>query len=429
MNTVSRILIGAVATVLVGEALGPATALGQSDELPLSVGITGSTPAEDTKNPTFMLGSASVQRLILDITDRPRDRAFVEAGIAGMPFTIDDMVTVGLLREEEGLYWIDFNLLRVEDQENIISASEQLGRDLARAYLAQREGFAALADAHGFRHQLRGELFYIVLGCFSLDWDGLDLTEERGYRAGAQRTINGHSFTPWAKERGAAVSLKGLYWGSHNRTGSQFTFTTFGDHHTLPRFGLPDITWNTGGTFTRYAELPAGRRAARRLLAAYMGEALDDIAGVMIALRERDRSLDQLQAATGIEQGTLERVVQLLEAAAYVEAVGERYRSTALVLVPDDADLVSAMLAKGREIMVAWHTANYDAIRAQLAELTPLRNGVPFERVYTEVWHFVFGITNRTLVEEGFFADPYDHTRQHQGFVPAIFANGIAASP
>ncbi len=39
--------------------------------------------------------------------------------------------------------------------------------------------------------------------------------------------------------------------------------------------------------------------------------------------------------------------------------------------------MVDAMLVKGREIMAAWHDANDDAVREQVAGLTPLRNGVP----------------------------------------------------
>ncbi len=87
--------------------------------------------------------------------------------------------------------------------------------------------------------------------------------------------------------------------------------------------------------------------------------------------------------------------------------------------------MVRAMLAEGRDIMAAWHEENYESIRSQLSHLTPMQNGVPFERVYTEVWHFVFGIANRILAERGFFADPYAEGRTFKGFIPAIWANGL----
>lgn len=429
MTAINRTLFGAAAALALSATLPVAPALGQDEARPLSVGITGSTPSDERRNPTAILGSADVQRLILDIAEAPRDRVALEAAIAGKFFGVDDMVAVGLLREEDGLYKIDFNLLRVEDQQAILEASEQLGRDLAEAVLARRGELEALAAAHDQPGVGNAELFYIVIGCFSLDWDGLDLTEERGYRAGAQRTIDGQSFTPWAKERGAAVSLKGLYWGSHNSTATAATFTTFGDHHSGPRFGLPDMLWNSRGAFSRYEEDPEAQRAGGRMLFAYMRDALDDIAAVLFELRERDLSAAELAARTEIEEGKLEHILGLLEAADYVERQGQVFSARALVLGPQDADMVHAMMAKGREIMVDWHDANYETIRADLSQLTPTRNGVPFERVYTEIWHFVFGIANRTLVERGFFADPYADGRRYEGFLPVVWANGIDQLP
>lgn len=401
----------------------------KSETLPLQVGITGSAPAEDAQNPTRILGSARVQRAILDIAEAPRERRFVEAAIADERFTVEDMASAGLLRQEDGRYWIDFNLLTVEDQQAILHASEERGRELAFAFLNRRADFERLVETHGFPRSMIPQLYFIVLGCFSLDWDGLELTEEAGYREGAQRSIGGHSFTPWAKQRGAEVSRKGLYWGSHNQSVAGFTFTTFGDHHSTPRFGLPDLLWGSRRAFSRYAELPDAQRAGARMVAAYTHGAFEDIAEIMVTLRHGHRSMRELVRETGIERDTLQRVLELLEAAEYVQRAGETYEGRALVLVPDDAALVGAMRAIGREIIAAWHHAHYSSVRSQLADLTPLRNGVPFERVYTEVWHFIFGIANRTLVEEGFFADPYAAHRAHQGFLPAIFSNRVAESP
>jgi hypothetical protein len=399
----------------------------KTEKKPLSIGVTGSTPSERTKNPTAILGSARIQRMILEISDTPKSRPEIEAIIAGEFFTLDDMVNVGLLREENDLYRIDFNLLRVADQKLILKVSEQLGRDLAAAFLARRGEFEALAVAHEQPHVDKADLFFVVLGCFSLDWDGLDLTEERGYRAGAQRTIDGHGFTPWAKEKGMALSLKGLYWGSHSSNRS-FTHTTFGDHDALPRFGLPDMMWNSGGAFQRYEHIEEGRRAAGRLLSIYMADAMEDVASVMVALSKQDLALAPLAARTGIDTDKLERILALLEAADYVSRQQDAYAGRVLVLGARDQAMVRGMVAKGREIMIAWHETNYAGIKGALSALTPLENGVPFERVYTEVWHFVFGIANRELVKAGFFADPYAEDRRHKGFLPFIWASDLDVS-
>ena len=108
---------------------------------------------------------------------------------------------------------------------------------------------------------------------------------------------------------------------------------------------------------------------------------------------------------------------------------GEQWQAKVLVLRSEDAEKVEAVVAKGREIMLGWHEANYDRLREALSDLTPIRNGVPFERVYTEIWHFLFGFANRTLVEEGLFADPYGQDRRYQGFLPVVWADGLAHAP
>ncbi len=103
------------------------------DEMPLDTGITGSTPSNPRRNPTEILSSPEVQRLMLAIAERPHTRAEVEAAIAGRFFDVDDMVAVGLLREEKGRLWIDFNLLRVDDQKRILAATESIGSKAVEA--------------------------------------------------------------------------------------------------------------------------------------------------------------------------------------------------------------------------------------------------------------------------------------------------------
>jgi hypothetical protein len=400
-----------------------------SEEKPLSVGITGSTPDEDRKNPSRILGEAGVQKLILEIAAEPRSRAYVEKALEGRFFTVEDMVYVGLLREEAGRLIINFNLLTVEDQRRILAVSEEWGRDLAEAFLAERSLLETLAGKHPQRRVPKENVLFIVLGCFSLDWDGLEVTENRGYRAGPQRTIDGHSFTPWAKEKGADISLRGLYWGSHNSSTGEATFSTFGDHVALPRFGLPDMFWSTRRAFSRFEGQREWQEAGGRLVSSYLKDALEDAARVMFALRSDDLSADALRELAGIDETKLDRLLTLLEMAGYVVKEGETYAGTALVLTSDDKDLVHDVLRRGREIIIAWHERSYETIKEKLQNLTPLRHGVPYGVVYTEVWHFLFGVANRTLVEEGLFCDPYAEGRPIKGFIPAVWANGLSELP
>jgi hypothetical protein len=395
----------------------------------LKVGVTGSLPAEPSQSPTEILRSAEIQALVLAIAERPHTRAEIEAAISGQNFSVEDMVAVGLLRSEGGTYWIDFNLLRVQDQLQILALSEELGRNLAAELLERRNELDAIAKRHEQPGDFSAEFLFLVLGCFSLDWDGLALTEERGWRLGAQRAIDGHEFTPWAKERGAEISLRELYWGSHNDMVGDTTLTTFGDHHSLPRFGLPDLFWLNSTSFRGLEGLAEEKRTAAQLLAAYEQDVKGDIVQVMMELGRQAMSAEALAKRTTIEDDKIARILNFLEAAEYVERTGGSWESKVLVLRPEDAEPVAAMVALGREIMVGWHEANYARIRQALSDLTPIRNGVPFERVYTEIWHFVFGFANRTLVEEGLFANPYEESRRYRGFLPVVWDATLAETP
>jgi len=280
--------------VLLAISLAGVSAANAEDKGPLSLGITGSTPSEPTRNPTAILRPPEVQRLILAIAERPHSRAEIETVLAGQFFTVDDMVAVGLLREEAGDFWIDFNLLRVADQLRILEVE---------------------------------------------------------------------------------------------------------------------------------------KKTVAQMLAAYEQDVTADVARVMMELGREALDAGALGERTGLEERKLGRILAFLEAAEYVEPHGEAWQATVLVLRGEDAAKVDAMVALGRKIMLEWHEANYDRVRETLADLTPIRNGVPFERVYTEIWHFLFGFANRTLVEEGLFADPYGEERRYPGFLPIVWDSGLAQAP
>ena len=417
-----------IAVLLVITCAG-AAAVKSEDQGPLSIGVTGSNPSEPTRNPTAILRPPEVQHLILEIAERPHTRAEIETALADQFFTLDDMVAVGLLREEAGTFWIDFNLLRIADQQRILDVSAELGRDLAEAFLEQREELEAIARGREQPGDLSAEFLYIVLGCFSLDWDGLDLTEEKGWRLGAQRVIDGNSFTPWAKERGVEISLQGLYWGSHSSSADGTTLTTFGDHHSLPRFGLPDLLWSNSTSFRGLENLEREEKTVAQMLAAYEQDVMADVGRLLMELGKAVLDAGALGERTGIEESKLGRILAFLEAAEYVEPIGEAWRARSLVLQPEDAASIDAVVAIGRRTMLEWHETNYDRLREALADLTPTRNGVPFERVYTSVWHFIFGFANRTLVEEGLFPDPYGDERRYQGFLPVVWSADLAQAP
>lgn len=68
---------------------------------------------------------------------------------------------------------------------------------------------------------------------------------------------------------------------------------------------------------------------------------------------------------------------------------------------------------------------NYQDIRKELRGITPLKYGVPYEQVFNQLWHYMFAVTNRKVVEAGMFADPYDERRPYQGFISAVWSPSL----
>ena len=75
-----------------------------------------------------------------------------------------------------------------------------------------------------------------------------------------------------------------------------------------------------------------------------------------------------------------------------------------------------------------WHVKHYATARADLSGLTAVTQATPFEVMYTEVWHYIFGYTNLRLAESGFMLDPYANDWRFPGFVPVLWANVLSKS-
>jgi hypothetical protein len=102
-----------------------------------------------------------------------------------------------------------------------------------------------------------------------------------------------------------------------------------------------------------------------------------------------------------------------------------QYIAALPVLGQSDLEMVNKARQLSWDIMKAWLTENYASIEAELKGLPAVSQGVPFEVMFTEVWHYIFGLTNRDLVAAGFFQDPYGQDRLHKGYMPSIWSKSL----
>jgi hypothetical protein len=399
-------LAAAVALAAALPAFGPAVAALADDPPILEYSAGGSGPAAAEFN--RLMPQRAVQAVLIDIARAPRDRAYVDAALRGTDATAERLAAVGLIREADSGYRLAFSLLTTEDRAIIRTAAEREGRVLAGHVLAHRQAVETLiAGATLPAGDWKAAAFFLV-GCVSLDWDGLNLVEERKYLARGGKD----QFIPSAWQPAPPEEVRRLYWGSHNYHDS-VAVTTFGDHAALPRIGLPDLFW--GMTLAAPEPVQArARRAVEGLVRRYSTR-------VMLALRDGPKDLAGLAAAVGTEQQPLKDVLALLVSLDYVAESAGRYEARITVLDERDRGMVRQLRQLGRQAMERWANERYAALASELEALTPRKYGVPLSHSFYWVWHYIFGIANRELVAAGVFADPYDPGRRFQGFLPSVY--------
>ncbi len=79
----------------------------------------------------------------------------------------------------------------------------------------------------------------------------------------------------------------------------------------------------------------------------------------------------------------------------------------------------------GLKAIEAWFRDNYSEFQSAVRDISPVRNKMPFPVAFDHLWHHVFGIANRMLVEDGLFADPYARNAMPQGNVVVACEKGV----
>lgn len=391
-----------------------------SQENLFTLGITGSDSGEFAATTRHL----AVQKVLLELAQGAREASFLKSALKNTDVTLEQLVDLTLIRRSDDRYCLNFTLLTSDDMHKIYQVAQEQVASMVSALVREQPKIRPILQqisADGVGTQ---EAAFILLGCFSLDWDGLDVTEAGNYRASSPPRPNGDHYTPWAKQKGKE-SLKGIYWGSHNQHEPDVVFTTFGDHDALPRYALPDLLSQVTGTLYRSDKLaPSGLDIAHLTFYAWR-HTLAQIGRVMFALRAGEKTASALEEVTGIPLEELAHLLSLLNHLNYIKSQESLFGVSIPVFVEDDKEGVDELRQIGRRIMRQWLADHYQPIRARLQAITPLRYGVPYPIVFTQIWHYIFGIVNNQLVEAGIFADPYDRARKYQGFIPAVWHPSI----
>ena len=329
------------------------------------------------------IGHPAVQRLLLDIASGPRDLAAIDAALRESGVTRQDLEKLRLILRQGDRWRLGFTLWTRADVERVAAVGERHAKSLAKAYLTRRARIDEVLARYPVESVDPAAMAFIVVGCFSLDWDGLRFAAAKRLRTEHEQRPDGR-YTPHAAEPVETPSGR-LYWASHSSWFGRRAITGFGDHV------APD-------------RIPSTFRTERN-------------ARMMLTLRDGAR--------TRVELGEAAVVLDVLAGADWVVSRDGKWRARIPVFSAADRDLIREAVRIGREAMEEWFARDADGLRRELADLSPSRSGVPFEEQFTQVWHYIFGATNRILIEAGWLADPYRVSPARKGYIPTVFDAAI----
>lgn len=422
----SLIALATALCVALPATAGQARETGETPRPLLTTGITGTITASGKDDPQYLLSFRPVQHLILEATRGPLDAEEAEATLESTPVSTEDLLRLDLLRREGGRLRLAYLVLTVEDQVSIHHAAERFGASLAEEFMARRAELQRLLERYP-HEDLRPDLAFGLIAGMILNWEGLKLSTELGYRPDETLRPNGDRYLVHSAELGATPPSKGLYSGSHSYPGSVMSFSTFGDGPSIPRLrGVPDIlTTPIERGLELLEDRPIEYAAARTEFITYIVPALDDAGAVMRALASGPAHRESILSRTDLNEGRLAATLGLLEAMGYVGEVGGSYEISVAVLTERDRALVEGILSLGRRILDGWLRESYPGMQADLAGLSPMKNGLPFQLVFSEVWHDVFGFATKVLAERGFYRDPRREGYAYDGYVPLVWESSL----
>jgi len=395
----------------------------------LNVGIVGSNSSTGLDDPVTVIKLPEVAKVMQAIADQPRTEQFIRQSLEMSDVGLEDLERLLLVQRRGGLYYLAFAYFTIEDHALILRTLAPHVDALVAAYQSRWPEFETIFQQYDIDSVPDVVLAYVIIGAFSMDWDGLDITAAKGLRTVAKEQASGDRFLLWAQETGPEASLREIYWGSHNDIVNDVRFVTFGDHDIEDRWGFPDLLWRVSSAVIHMQAAPANVSLAANhaMLSYYHNDMLADIGQLLLSARNGATSLDDFHKTTSIDRDRIDQLLRLLTELQYFEESDGVFQLLVPVLGEQDEGMLHSALQLSEHILAEWLDNHYEPMKSDLASLTAVQQGIPYCDLYTQIWHYTFGLANRNLARAGYFVNPYEEGRNSPGFVPFAFTVGIYA--
>jgi len=274
------------------------------------------------------------------------------------------------------------------------------------------------------------KLLFAVIGCFILDWKGLEILNDKDLTLCGRKPQPGdRHYVLLGKEEGAGDGMyERMYWGSHSDDIGDIRFTSFGDH-TGCRYAFPDLAWNLGPLSQQIqkADLPPWLRGkAVKALGAIEGNSIQDCGKMLLLLGEGGpMATARLADEFSKSEGQVKSLLELLADMKYVSLANGEASLNYPAFTTEDKGALEAVWDVLSEVVSNSACDYYDCLRTELSGITPLRKGIDPREIYTDIWHWVFGWANRIMAERGFFYDPAKERDQEARYIAWVAPAGV----
>lgn len=379
--------------------------------------ICGETGSIDEFNPFSVTRQEHMPEMLFLLNSRPMSSSDLssELGIGNDTTMrlLGDLSKINAASERDNKWSTTFAIFNVQDIHLLAERTKKPASHLAEQVMRNKpeieERLAQLSCAGQVEMK---KLAFAVVGCYLLDWRGLEVLNQRNLTlCGKKQQPGDREYVLLGREEGVERSLyEKVYWGSDRSDYDGITFTSFGDH-AGDRYAFPDIVWR----FSALTKQQVEKTGLPDWLITKTSEALDVFqtnsivdCGRLLLLLGKEGPMDASQLASETSKGNeqAEALLKLLADMRYVSFDSKRVKLNYPVFTVRDKSTIDAVWGIVAGIVEEEASGYFESIRTELAETTPVMKGIDPREVYTDIWHWVFGQANRIMAERGFFFDP-----------------------
>ncbi len=367
--------------------------------------ICGSCNVADEYNPIILLRDPLAQDIVWQLSSGPATAVRLTTVLSEEETKVISMLSAlektGAIVRKGELYQLAFPVFTAADLRVVWTIATEVGAEIAYRLAEARPALVdTVSMLSSAQYVAVNWLLLPVVGCFALDWGGLERLEALDYLVRHKTQPGGGDYVLFGAEPGDDVAERFCY--SHSDFVGRYLFTTFGDI-TGSRNAFPDLLWRLERTAGESVPL-SWNNSLRLALRLYLNDLLMDVAGLLETAAKKP--LAEETWATRVAQEKATALFPLLVQMGYLREGPEGWRPAVPVFLAPDKTAIETAVAPVVDVVEAVVEARYDEMRQALQGISAARNGVPFTKIFTEVWHFIFAEANRILAETGFMASP-----------------------